>query len=424
VATLDTAWSRIRATYYDTTFRGLDWGGVRERLRPLAARARTATQLREVVEMLFDELDESHFALIPGELAATWQGDTLGVSRPGDIGLEMRLVENQVLVTRVGRSSPAERAGIEPGWLIEGIDDFDAATMLRQRAGLSRPRERAAAEIQIPLKLMAATLGAAETRLTVRARTREGEARRLTVTRRPWRGEVVQYGILPPQYFAFEHERFVDDAGCVGVVRFTNWMTPLLPHLERAMRELADCRGMVVDLRGNVGGVGALVMGTSGFFLDRELTLGTLRARNMTLRYVSNPRRVDRAGHSVEPFKGPLAIVVDGLSASTSEIFAAGMRDVGRARLFGETTPGQALPATLARLPNGDVMMHAIADFRSAAGQRLEAVGIVPDEIVKVRRADLRSGNDAQLLAALRWISSERASTASRGSRTGGPGHP
>ena len=73
VASFDSAWSRIKATYYDTTFRGLDWSAVRDSLRPLAERARSRSDLRHAIESLFVRLGESHFAIIPREIASSDQ---------------------------------------------------------------------------------------------------------------------------------------------------------------------------------------------------------------------------------------------------------------------------------------------------------------------------------------------------------------
>jgi carboxyl-terminal processing protease len=95
------------------------------------------------------------------------------------------------------------------------------------------------------------------------------------------------------------------------------------------------------------------------------------------------------------------------MSASTSEMFSASLQALGRARVFGERTSGQALPAIATRLPNGDVLMHVIADFVAADGSRIEGRGVVPDEPVPLTRADLFAGRDAPFDAAIRWI--ERA---------------
>jgi carboxyl-terminal processing protease len=123
---------------------------------------------------------------------------------------------------------------------------------------------------------------------------------------------------------------------------------------------------------------------------------------------VANPRRSTLAGATVEPFAGPLAIVVDGLSASTSEMFSAALQALGRARIFGERTAGQALPAMATRLPNGDVLMHVVADFVAADGSQIEGKGVIPDELIPLTPADLSSGRDAPLEAAVRWIAGGR----------------
>jgi carboxyl-terminal processing protease len=152
-----------------------------------------------------------------------------------------------------------------------------------------------------------------------------------------------------------------------------------------------------------------MVMGTAGHFLAEPMTLGTMRMRDNELRYVSNPRRVDRSGERVTPFAGPLAILVDGSTASTSEVFAGGLQSVGRARVFGQQTMGAVLPSLLESLPNGDVLQHAIADFATADGRQLEGRGVVPDVAVELTREDLIDGHDATLTAAIEWMMMESA---------------
>jgi carboxyl-terminal processing protease len=190
------------------------------------------------------------------------------------------------------------------------------------------------------------------------------------------------------------------------VIRFNVWRVTLSQGIDRAIDELRDCRGIVIDLRGNPGGLAGMVMGIAGHFFDEQVALGTMRSRSGKLDFVANPRRSTAAGVAVRPFAGRVAIVVDGLSASTSEFFAGGMQSLGRARVFGETTAGQALPATLVTLPDGDVLLHAFADFWVAGGRRLEGVGVTPDEPVALRRADLLAGRDSAMDAAIRWAAS------------------
>jgi carboxyl-terminal processing protease len=133
------------------------------------------------------------------------------------------------------------------------------------------------------------------------------------------------------------------------------------------------------------------------------------------LRFPANPRLVNTAGERVEPYAGPLAIIVDGLTGSASECFTGGLQSLGRARVFGETSMGQALPALFDTLPNGDVFIHAWGDFVTGTGVRIEGRGVVPDEKVALTRAALLAGRDAPLEAALAWI--DRARSAKPDSR-------
>jgi carboxyl-terminal processing protease len=186
------------------------------------------------------------------------------------------------------------------------------------------------------------------------------------------------------------------------LIAFNIWLPALVQDLENAVDAVRGCDGIVIDLRGNPGGLGAMVMGFGGYFVDSTRSLGTMRSRQVALNFVINPR--------MRTFSGPVAIIVDPMTASTSEIFAAGMQRIGRARVFGEISAGAALPALMERLPSGDVFVHAVADFTDPKGRRLEGSGAVPDEVIPLKVSDLINGYDAPLDAAVRWIGSLKKS--------------
>jgi carboxyl-terminal processing protease len=153
-------------------------------------------------------------------------------------------------------------------------------------------------------------------------------------------------------------------------------------------------------------------MGISGQFVTERKTLGVMKTRDSELKFTANPRVVSASGQRVQPYGGPLAILVDAMSGSASECFTGGMQSIGRARVFGQVSMGQALPALFDRLPNGDVLIHAYGDFVTATGTRLEGRGVIPDEVVPLRREDLLEGKDRTLEAALAWIDRSAAAKA------------
>jgi carboxyl-terminal processing protease len=88
------------------------------------------------------------------------------------------------------------------------------------------------------------------------------------------------------------------------------------------------------------------------------------------------------------------------------------MQHLTRARIFGSRTAGAALPAIFEELPNGDVFLHAIADFRLPDGRALEAAGVKPDHQRTYTSQDYAREGDPVLADAVRWIAAERAKRA------------
>jgi carboxyl-terminal processing protease len=171
----------------------------------------------------------------------------------------------------------------------------------------------------------------------------------------------------------------------------------LMNLFAEAVQSCIKCDGFVIDLRGNPGGIGVMAMGMAGWFIDKPgQLLGTLYMRESTLKFIVNPR--------VNTFAGPVAILVDGASASTSEIMAGGMKDLGRAHIFGTRTAAAALPSVLEMLPNGDGFQYAIANYISEGGKPLEGLGVTPDVEAPVTRKALLEGKDPALDAAIAWI--------------------
>lgn len=412
-ATFDTAWAVIHRTHFDTTFNGVDWLALRDELRPRAAAARTQDELRAVIREMLGRLRQSHFNLLTAESAAEREASAGAEGEAaGDVGLELRLVGDDVVVFRVDEGSPAAAAGIRPGWVVRAVDDLDVASVVRRQ----RERERTqnadsrSVERQVVGRVSAGLLGEPGTTFRISLEDGDGRPVQFELRRRPWPGLPVTLGNLPTFLGRVTAAPAHNGDGLrVGVIRFNVWMAPLAREIDEAVDRFRDADGIILDLRGNPGGLAAMVNGVAGHFLNEPALLGVQHSRGLELRFQANPRRVNSRGERVEPFAGPLAILVDGLSGSATEVFTGGLQSIGRARVFGQTTAGGVLPALTHTLPNGDVLMHAIGEFVTAKGERLEGRGVIPDEAVTLTRADLLAGRDAALLAALRWIGAVRA---------------
>jgi len=396
----DAAWRIINATHFDTTFNGVDWAGLRDSLRPLAVGA-DRDSVRRLIRGMLGRLGQSHFSLVPQDAA---DRNPSGGDGAGTVGIQFRLVDRRILVTQVEPGSAAEAAGIRTGWAIESVDTMRVAAALEAL-------EKRPSRYSMDLRAWGLVTGWLDGRPgdSVSVEFRDAAERSVSagMERRPSRALPVKFGDMPVFYATFDSERREPEPGFgVGLITFSSWMVPLVRQVDSAVNALRDARGMILDLRGNRGGVGAMVMGVAGHFTATRDTLGSMRSRSGTLRFVTNPRMVSPGGLAVRPFDGPVAILQDALSGSASEVFAGGMQAIGRARVFGATSLGGVLPASWDRLPNGDVLYHAIADFVTSDGVLLEGRGVIPDEPVTVTRDDLLGGRDPVLDAAIRWIRS------------------
>ncbi len=187
--------------------------------------------------------------------------------------------------------------------------------------------------------------------------------------------------------------------------QFDVWMVQIIQPIAQAIEEFRnkEVDAVIIDLRGNPGGVGGLAMGVGGHFLDEPTNLGTMYNSFGELNFNTNPQRVSLSGELVEPLSVPLVVLVDSMSASTSEIFAGGMQDAGRAVVLGRRTPGLALPAVAEELPNGDILYHAIAEFELPSGHPIEGVGVSPDLPVTLDPASFSRSSDPDIRAAVEW---------------------
>lgn len=398
--TFDAAWQLLRTNPVAGKVAGIDWDALREELRPRAERAATDADVRVIIREMLDRVGQSHFAIIPAPAAAAMTAAAVAPDRIGTLGFDVRLIDDRLVVTGVAPGGPAASAGISPGWTLTRVGPRPVAPSL-------------AALGELPANVRgfrAWTLGASLLRGQAGDDTDLGfldaadkPVSRLLV-RSPERGQPVKLGHLPTLFARLDQRRVERHGREVGVIGFNVWMTAISRQFDEAMDRLRDTAGIVIDLRGNPGGVLTMVMGLSGHFVDTPLNLGTITTRESTLKLVANPRSVGVAGQAVKPFAGPVAILVDAGSYSASEIFAGGMQAIGRARVFGVQTAGGALPAVLERLPGGDVLQYAIGDFVTASGRRVEGQGVVPDQVVTPTREALAAGHDPILDAAVEWI--------------------
>jgi carboxyl-terminal processing protease len=164
----------------------------------------------------------------------------------------------------------------------------------------------------------------------------------------------------------------------------------------QAIDDLHDAPALIIDLRGNPGGQ---------FFVRKAIASQPVGEPELFIRYQHRDGLEEAYLDPVpDAYPGAMVILVDELSASSSEEFAGSLQALGRAKIVGSQTPGRCLTANLVLLPKGAILVYPYGQSQTPNGRVLEDNGVVPDIAVALDRQQLLRGVDAQLEAAIEYL--------------------
>lgn len=276
----------------------------------------------------------------------------------GGLGIEVGMEDGFVKVIAPIDDTPAQRAGIQAGDLIIRLDDQPVKGMSLSDA----------------VKVMRGKKGTPIV-LTV---VREGEEKPLKI-------EVVRDIIQVRSV----KSRLMDDG--FGYLRISQFQSKTSTNLADALGGLRKnygkpLRGLVLDLRNNPGGVLNAAVEVSDAFLESGTVVYTKgRADDSELRFNATP------GDAMEGV--PIVVLVNGGSASASEIVAGALQDHKRAVIMGEQTFGKGSVQTILPLNNGSAIKLTTARYYTPSGRSIQAEGVKPDIILdRVRFTGIEPG--------------------------------
>lgn len=386
----DAVWSEIEANHYDPDFGGKDWHGIGAAYRERLPLIDTAEAFDALLREMLSELEESHYAIM-----ASSQNELLPNHWGGGVaGLSVTVAEGRPVVHRPLPGSAAEQAGLTAGMAILSINGEKVEALL-ERARRSGAFESALNAYWVQM-IENRLLGSPGDRVELVANGGLGGLpKRFPLELEKYDGRMsVPLGHMGAMPVSMESS--VGEGG-IAYLRFDFWVPSLMEEIRSFIRALDEgVLGLIIDLRGNPGGIGIMATGMAGMLVEEDFRLGTMRMRKGYLNY--------NAYAQSGAYLGPVAILIDERSLSTSEIFAASMQESSRARVFGTQSGGAALPSMIKRLPNGYFLQMAIADYETFHGSRLEGRGVVPDEAVPLSIRRLRQGEDSVIEAARKWV--------------------
>jgi len=419
------AWSVVNETYFDATFGGLDWNKIKAEYLPRAQAAKSEAEIDDLILEMVGKLGKSHFGVIPAtfyrslnvarKLSAEREGvppDTSGSNPSGGyrtdissefeldedqpepgrfgIGIELRAVDGQFMIVSVLPGSSAAAAGIKPGFILDEISGI-SLKVLSETITKGAPNVRHLDQM-LPTAIKMWLLDRNYAR-NVKIACLDGADRRVEfdLERKPLSGEMISLGGLTPKTLLEYRSAALNDD--VGYMKFNVFGLQVLSRFCDTVAEFSKKKALIVDLRGNVGGLVHSARGFSGMIEPLSVPFGTSVFRGVRTEISTDDKP--------KKFKGRVVVLVDDQSMSAAELVSAELQDNARAIIVGQRTAGEALPATTIKLANGSVMLYPIADFFRPDGESIEARGVEPDLAVPISRKDLLSGTDPALAKAI-----------------------
>ncbi|MBX7078678.1 MAG: hypothetical protein K1X88_05775 [Nannocystaceae bacterium] len=406
--TLQQVWLRVLQKHYDPTLGCKDWPALRLSYAQKLVGIEDAERGYAIINEMLGELGQSHFRLFPPGGGGDEDERREGSAEPP---LSVRWIDDRLVV--VDSRAGGHLGKVEPGATLLAVDDrdFDEA-IARLRARAERPSELA---FELG-RVASARLSCARAGQAKKVKLAEADGRqviRMLQCAEP-EGERVTLGNL--ENIPTRVNWRMMPGTTVGYLAFNVWMLPMVKRVEAGMAELrnAGMTALVLDLRGNPGGVGAMSVPVARMLLSQPGSLGTLQFRDFKQEF-------NVEGNALG-FTGKVALLVDEGTASTSEIFAAGLRDLGRVTIFGgRASAGAALPSVIDELPGGAILQYVVGDYRSPKGTVVEGVGVVPDVLVPETREAFVGGHDPVLEAAVAAMRSDATSASTDPKAPGAP---
>jgi len=390
-ATFEQVWRTVLEKHFDPTLGCQDWPARRVEFGHKLGEARDAAGAYATMNGLLGTLKQSHFKVVaPSGATPT------AASGPARAPIHVRQIGGEVVV--VDAAVGGVDSGVPRGAVIVAIDDKPISEITAKVAEHAlRPDEVA---FQTMLAVEGAMHGAtgAKRKISFLDPAKADAVVTREVACVDPAGELVTIGNLQDIPTIVTHRMMPGTK--VGHLAFNYWMLPMVKRVEAAMADLRaqGMTGLVLDLRGNPGGVGAMAIPVARMLLTEAGSLGKLQFREFAQEFnvAANP----------EAFTGAVIVLVDEGTASTSEIFAAGLRDLGRVKIYGaRPSAGAALPSMIEQLSGGAMLQYVVGDYHSSKGAVAEGDGVKPDVTVPETRADFIAGSDPVLAAATAALS-------------------
>ena len=349
-AVLDEAWQIVNREYVDGSFNHTDWKATRKSL--LEKNYTSQEKAYEALRQALDQLNDPYTRFLDPEQFKALTSQTSGEMSGVGMQLKQEELTKTIVVVDVVENSPAMKGGLLPGDQIQEIDGKSTSDL----------------SVSAAAKLIRGDVGTKVMLGVIRPGDREFE---VTLTRARIELQAVRYDLKQEK-----NQR-------IGYIRLQEFSAHAGEQMQRAIEKLNNQNpdGYVLDLRGNPGGLLRISIDIARMWMDKGAIVST----------------VDRDGDREEVLADrsaltdkPIVVLVDGDSASASEILAGALKDNGRATIIGDQTFGKALVQSVHSLSDGSGLAVTIAHYYTPKGTDISKKGVTPDVVLNLTDSQKR----------------------------------
>lgn len=358
--TFDRAWRIIKNNYIDKTYNHQDW----ERwLARYDNRIKTNNDTHVAIETMVESLNDPYSRFLSPEEFAE-QDRNIDAKVIG-IGVYIASIKGNTIIANVIEGSPAEKSGLKPedrilsvnGKSVKGISLNKIAEMVRGKEGTT-------------------------VKITI---LREKTQIEKNIIRKEVKIKSVKYSILKNNYAYIRLSTFISNDAAYEMVE--------------ALEKTKNTKGIILDLRGNHGGLLPNAVLISNMFISKGNIVSIVDRNGKSQDYNAEPDRLIT--------QKPMVVLIDNESASASEILSGALKDHKRAELIGEKTFGKGLVQRILKLPDGSGINLTIAKYLTPNGHDIGHKGIEPDYKVVMTEKHFIAKKDAQLEKAKQILASK-----------------
>ena len=346
----DKSWESVKKNYIDSTYNSQDWNRWRRRYK---GKLKTDEDARVAIETMLASLDDNYTRFL-SKTEYKEQFNSIESHFYG-VGVEITSVAGKIVVHGVLSGTPAQKADLRAKDIVLSVNGKNVSGMdLHKVSDIIRGPENSFVTLKIK------------------------------------RGQKILVRRIKREKIEIKSIESSIKKGNIGYIKIKSFIgSNTSEDFIKALKTMDNTKGLIIDLRGNTGGLFTNAVTIANLFIKDGKIVSIVS---------KNGRKNDiNAFMKIDVVSKPTVVLVDGVSASASEILSGALKDNKKAVLVGTTTFGKGLVQQIIPLPNSTGLNITIAKYLTPNGEDINKKGIEPDYRVEYSMKDYRNHNDTQL---------------------------